>query len=856
MAVDPFKAEVFGYDAVSITWGEPTGTWAGFRLLRSRTGFPITENDGELVLEFPVGYSGATGKQYLDTNRQGGWHYYAIFLWNTDSQVWERAGALDVLVPFDFASTEKMWDTIPDFYKQVRDDGAGFNQQKYRINPAIYLNDEQTVPNLALATYLRVLGWGMDVLRSQAEQVRDGYDVDRVHVNRLALLAAQFGGDVEDAAPANVNRSMVRNLGYLYRKRGTLEGIREMIALATGWEVDVDLGPNLMLSEDQANFVHPSPQPWDHTVRYNTGDRVRYGKYLFEAKKTAYGKAQGPAATNISNEWWDNDRFVEPLKDTQVGRTDTGDISTWQIEGPNGFETGRTWIGAGTTDPEDGTIFYENALSFGNDTATASVNYTLRSVPRFKDNLTSWHKRLVIESGIPVPRATKKWDDAKRYRAGDMVLYKGALYEATGTTDAAPTDTTSWNRLGHDERPRLCLSWFAHGPFSGTVNTGGVRHHAVITQFDENGDMILDTICTPDAIANTYFDPFTTGTTLSNGRVPAKGAAWSANGVGTWGVSQDDNGGYAFPPNIAAKARNLHPNPGVEGTTLTMFAGANGSTLTRQTASVIGQGSNGLRVSCPANGVGDSGVNITAGLTVTAGRKYTLSVAVRAVDVAGDYRISVQGGGSGSTSGTLVQTLAVGGTGRLSATWTAAASGSISVYVLRPNSTANQVVNYDIDAIVLEDTTSVPATTTYYDGSTADNGAGTFYYWEGTANNSVSARVNRSYQLAPATLADGNVAVTFRAVPANERILGLVFRWVDSRNFWIATQTGVYKVVDGVRQNPASGALTYPSFGSGDRLRVSFSGSTIQVFKNGTSLGTATDSFNATANRHGVEVEA
>jgi phage tail-like protein len=661
MAVDPFTAEPSGFDTALLRWTEPGGNWSGFRLVRSASGFPITENDGTVVIEYPIGYTGATGGQYADTGLQGGWQYYAIFLYDTDAGNWDRAAAVDVMLPFDFKSTDKIWNTIPEYYREIRDTGAGYSQVKYRINPAIYRDNADVVANEQLIKFLHIFGWGVDMLRSQVDSVMDGYNVSNVHVNRLALLAAQFGSSVESAASASVNRSMVRNLGWLYRKRGTVDGLRELLSLVTGWDVDVSIGPNLMLSEDQAAFAHPDPQFWDSTVRYVVGDRVKYGLYLFQAKQVAYGINQGPPISFSNNDYWERDRFVEPQEDRTVNRVDTGDVSTWQLLGPSGIIPAGTFIGAGSQDAEDSTIRWSNCLAFWN-TGAAAADLTLRSIPRPLTNLAAWDKQLVIESGIPVPWVWRPWVAGTRYRGGDMVMYRGSPYEALGTTEEAPTVATSWKRLGYDDRVRLCLSFYAHGPGSGTIGSGGRVNYPHVMQFNENGDLLTENTLDPTTFASSFFDPFNVSGTLTSGRLPAKGAAWTANGVGTWGQSRDDIGGYVYPP------------------------------------------------------------------------------------------------------------------------------------------------------------------------------------------------VGRSIQVAPATDATVNVAASYRTV--GSRLIGVMFRWTDSANYWIATQTGLFKVVAGVITNPASGALAYPTCAPGDRLRVALNGNTITVYKNGVSMGSATDSFNATSTRHGVGVEA
>lgn len=112
----------------------------------------------------------------------------------------------------------------------------------------------------------------------------------------------------------------------------------------------------------------------------------------------------------------------------------------------------------------------------------------------------------------------------------------------------------------------------------------------------------------------------------------------------------------------------------------------------------------------------------------------------------------------------------------------------------------------------------------------------------------------RTYQLAPATSADGSVAATFRSVGTRE--IGVIFRWSDANNFWLATKNELKKVVAGVKQDPASGVASWSAFLPDERLTVTLSGSSITVKRDGVTIATATDSFNSTATRHGVVAEA
>ncbi len=80
----------------------------------------------------------------------------------------------------------------------------------------------------------------------------------------------------------------------------------------------------------------------------------------------------------------------------------------------------------------------------------------------------------------------------------------------------------------------------------------------------------------------------------------------------------------------------------------------------------------------------------------------------------------------------------------------------------------------------------------------------------------------------------------------------LWFLWVNTSNQWI-----LYKRVAGAAlANPASGQINYTSaLANGDWLRVRMRGSVFSVYHNGTLAGVATDSFNASATKHGLRAE-
>jgi len=167
-----------------------------------------------------------------------------------------------------------------------------------------------------------------------------------------------------------------------------------------------------------------------------------------------------------------------------------------------------------------------------------------------------------------------------------------------------------------------------------------------------------------------------------------------------------------------AAITNLHVNPSFE-VNMTGPSGVNGAVVTRAAGSAI-DGLSGLRVSTPASGPVDAGINLAMPSTMTAGQVRTYSVKVRAV-TAGTYRISVQGS-AGSATGTPVApiTLAAGQVGRVSYTHTAASTGGVVVYLLRSSVAAYE---FDVDSVMVTDGPTLYA---YADGDSTNwvwNGA-------------------------------------------------------------------------------------------------------------------------------------
>jgi ribosomal protein L24E len=159
----------------------------------------------------------------------------------------------------------------------------------------------------------------------------------------------------------------------------------------------------------------------------------------------------------------------------------------------------------------------------------------------------------------------------------------------------------------------------------------------------------------------------------------------------------------------------------------------------------------------------------------------------------------------------------------------------------------------------LRDNEPLVAGTAAAKGSWQSDGVGTWMVTRDTDGGRVvpptSGKSHRWTNLSPYNAQSlGFLSVTWTADPGTSRLMGIVFRRTDANNYWIATQTGLHKVVAGVRQ-PAS--VSWTKFTTGERMTVDLEASeTIRVYRDGVQVGVFTDTFNLSGTQHGLGTEA
>src|ERR1700733_14452556 len=122
-SIQPFVGQAIDYETIYLNWQQPVNanSVVDFRLLRSRYGFPVDENDGTIILDSEDGgFPGQT--QFYDSQIiPGQMHYYAIYMLIqlSSGQVWYRAGFYAVLALTDFGNTDWLMSRLPEFYTNI-----------------------------------------------------------------------------------------------------------------------------------------------------------------------------------------------------------------------------------------------------------------------------------------------------------------------------------------------------------------------------------------------------------------------------------------------------------------------------------------------------------------------------------------------------------------------------------------------------------------------------------------------------------------------------------------------------------------------------------------------------------------
>ena len=228
---------------VQIEWGwppAPNDTWLEVSLVRSAFGRPSTVNDGQTIYRQPRATFLRDDGTFIvppilqDGSLPGGrWYHYALFFKATPKE-WVRGMVDSCLLPRDLLHSTYLWENVPPYYRWVDSQSAqqtGFLQQ-----------------------FLNVFGFELDNEREFIESWQHLYDIDWSPIRLLRQLGPNFGIAYESGLGDIRFRSMMTNIGYLYKTRGTTPSLELLVANMSKYQCSVSTGVSLMLQPDDSDF--------------------------------------------------------------------------------------------------------------------------------------------------------------------------------------------------------------------------------------------------------------------------------------------------------------------------------------------------------------------------------------------------------------------------------------------------------------------------------------------------------------------------------------------------------------------------------------------------------------------------
>lgn len=469
-SVSPFTAMQTDYGKISLLWSSPNSTpWKYLKLTRSSSGYPATPKDGLDLLDITSSTMVRTYDDVVDVV-EGTIYYYTMFIavdapaysgsatYLENSQVFYNGQYWGSIQNGNTGNTPSVgsawWQSstfIPVWYPAgytatMALSNQGYGTRLYQKTPQPYKIDtsdtfsDTSIDNPSLQHYLNVFGFGLDLLKNSYDSFLNLNDPSRISAYDLDLLGQQFGLTTDYLSTPSQRRQRLANVSVNYQIKGRAQSIHNLIADLSGWDCDVEYGPNILPSADSAAFVHPSYSVWSAFTLYKSGQNIQYNGYNYTCATTqAYGTAQAPTGTGSSNTWWTLQYQV--LNTSANLNPGTRMQSTWSLSSTT-VTASITGVVTGVAHPTDSTVNNWNALeivqtnNFGagsvdlfsiTDLATSSwsnsANYVIGNYVTYTDGYT-YIARKPSGPGTPygftAPSLNNQFWQAVYYKSGDL----------------------------------------------------------------------------------------------------------------------------------------------------------------------------------------------------------------------------------------------------------------------------------------------------------------------------------------------------------------------------------------------------------------------------------------------------
>lgn len=239
-------AQVTSYSTITITVTTPLRVGDRYRLVRTYNGAAEHPTAGLTVTDSIVANTEFTVTDgvtnYLDADQNNdialspGWVYYTLFVFDA-SGAWIKEAATSVVLPSDRGTLDYLVKALPSVYTAP---------DANPITPPTMDSD--------LARFLSGFTLTYDELASSVDNILP--DVrSRATIRRLHdAYANGVGMPSEYTIGVAATARLYRESGYIYRNKGSAQGIAAYVEALTGWQTTVTESPNRFLGRDDSSF--------------------------------------------------------------------------------------------------------------------------------------------------------------------------------------------------------------------------------------------------------------------------------------------------------------------------------------------------------------------------------------------------------------------------------------------------------------------------------------------------------------------------------------------------------------------------------------------------------------------------
>jgi hypothetical protein len=236
-----FVAEVYDHttalvsiDKANVPADPLAGAWEELTLTRNFLGDPATNLDGALLARYNT--AAVDGWQtYPDTGlRPGTWAHYGLFAkYNFGgTRKWVRVATAEVLLPQNFNYAQRLYNRIPEWYREADLDTS-----------------ERLVERL-----LNGFGQATDINRTWASMLDHTWDPGKVPARILPYMSEALGVPYEKSIGDARVRTLLANLAYLRKTKGTKDAVEGYLSALSGYRVTAYPGPNIIVTPEDGEF--------------------------------------------------------------------------------------------------------------------------------------------------------------------------------------------------------------------------------------------------------------------------------------------------------------------------------------------------------------------------------------------------------------------------------------------------------------------------------------------------------------------------------------------------------------------------------------------------------------------------